>query len=112
LKGRIVIRKLIAALLLLIFAIGSSPKIFFHDLLAKHKDTIGCTKNHHSTAVHKQGINCHFDDLVVTAPFVPTPSVVDCALTLSFQKPEDHFTIDFYSQHHFFSELRGPPSQA
>jgi hypothetical protein len=64
------IKKHIAVLLLLVFAVGIAPKAYFHDLLANHKDGSSCKLTHRSATIHRQSFNCHFDDLVVSAPFV------------------------------------------
>ena len=55
--------------MVLIFA--SAPKAYFHDLLADHKDVVTCC--HPETAspcVHQEAFNCHYDHVVVTAPFL------------------------------------------
>jgi hypothetical protein len=51
--------------------VSAMPKAFIHDLVAQHKDTISCTHGPVKTnCMHIQGINCHFDELVVTIPFI------------------------------------------
>src|SRR6478672_2477555 len=66
------VKKVINICLLLIFFISMMPRAYFHDVLAHHKDGQRCTLSHKSTAVHTRGFDCHFDDLVVSAPFTPT----------------------------------------
>ncbi|HJW16719.1 MAG TPA: hypothetical protein VJ499_06355 [Flavisolibacter sp.] len=68
---RTTIRKPVAILLLFVFMVSAMPKAFFHDLVAQHKDTISCTHGPVKTnCMHIQGTNCHFDELVVTIPFL------------------------------------------
>ena len=104
-----VIQKFIAALLALVFLISIVPKTYFHDLIAHHKDISNCKQVHHKPILHQQGFNCHFDDLVVTLPFVLSAPFSYHQIEIFPEKQKQYFTIHFYSQHHFFSELRGPP---
>jgi len=57
-------------MLLLIFSISIAPKAYFHDLIADHKDYSNCNDFHKNSVLHKEGYNCHFDDLVVSSPFI------------------------------------------
>jgi hypothetical protein len=71
LKQQSVIQKWVAFLLLVVFAISVTPKAYFHEVIARHKDVSVCTHPPQAAhCIHKQGFNCHFDDLVVTAPFL------------------------------------------
>jgi hypothetical protein len=71
LKQQSVIQKWVASLLLVVFAISITPKAYFHEVIARHKDVSVCTHPPQAAhCIHKQGFNCHFDDLVVTAPFL------------------------------------------
>jgi len=65
-----IIRKCSASLLLLLFLIGTAPKAYFHDLVADHRDTASCETHHSTATLHTQTYSCHFDDLVVHAPFL------------------------------------------
>jgi hypothetical protein len=110
LKRKLIIQKITAIWLLLVFAVSASPKAYFHELLANHKDTAGCNQVHNTAAVHQQGYHCHFDELVVTAHFVLAadapellsakgPHIYPCAY---YTSPLSSGTI-----HH---ESRGPPA--
>jgi hypothetical protein len=71
LKQQSVIQKWVASLLLVVFAISITPKTYFHEVIARHKDVSVCTHPPQAAhCIHKQGFNCPFDDLVVTAPFL------------------------------------------
>lgn len=65
------IQKRLALFLLVVFALSATPKPFFHELLAHHKDGLVCN-NHDKTkpCLHQQAYHCQFDDLVVTAPYL------------------------------------------
>ena len=103
------IQKFIAALLLMVFALSMAPKTFFHDLVADHHDGAGCTIEHKATVLHKQVINCHFDDLVVSSPFVLQSDVLTSLANNFYPKK----SLAFYTSHsQSFSrheESRGPP---
>lgn len=65
------IQKRLALFLLVVFALSATPKIFFHELLANHKDGLVCNKQDKSKpCLHRQAYHCQFDDLVVTAPYL------------------------------------------
>jgi hypothetical protein len=64
------IRRLLAALFLLLFAFCVTPKRFLHDLLANHRDT-SMMHGLPQQQVTTSGFHCNVDDLVVVAPFLP-----------------------------------------
>jgi hypothetical protein len=64
------IRRLLAALFLLLFAFCVTPKRFLHDLLANHRDT-SMMHGFPQQQVTTSGFHCNVDDLVVVAPFLP-----------------------------------------
>lgn len=109
LKHKQTIQKIIAFFLLLVFFIITAPRIYFHDLVANHKDFSDCHQQHHSAVLHQQGVNCHFDDLVVTSPFVSLIEQPLLPLAIHFKKKLSAFStllIASFSQH---KENRGPP---
>jgi len=111
LKQRSSIQKFIAFLLLLVFAVSTAPKAYFHDLLANHKDVAFC---HHppttSDCVHKQGYNCHFDDLVVSAPFLSLTEQPVVLINFYFEKKQPAFYYSFPQSFLQHKENRGPPT--
>lgn len=109
LNSKAIIQKLKAAFLLLVFAISITPKTFFHDLIANHKDFSTCKQVHTTAVLHTQGYNCHFDDLVVSMPFLQQPALPVIHLTISYQEKKivaNTPFLSFFSQH---KESRGPP---
>ncbi|MGN6165060.1 MAG: hypothetical protein ACTHOF_11035 [Flavisolibacter sp.] len=110
-KQQAFIQKLLAFILLVVFAISTAPKAYFHDLVANHKDDIvNCTHLPTSApCAHKQGFNCHFDDLVVTVPFLFQKTQISfCALLANADKQTVYlssFSPYFFSH----STGRGPP---
>jgi hypothetical protein len=104
------IQKLIAGFLLLLFSISTAPKAYFHDILANHNDSSGCHQPHKKSAFHVQGYNCHFDELVVTAPFVmQADEPVHFIKFYTEQKPA-RYSISFFPVFLQHKENRGPPA--
>ncbi|HWJ25628.1 MAG TPA: hypothetical protein VNS32_03740 [Flavisolibacter sp.] len=103
------IRKLLAIILLMLFAISAVPKAYFHDLIADHKDVSFCSEVHKTPCAHKQGYNCHFDDLVVHQPFL-LPDDQPVARLRVFSSLDLPQLYTSSTQAFFFhTESRGPP---
>jgi hypothetical protein len=93
-----------------VFLISIAPKTYFHDLLANHKDFPACTQVHKTAVLHSHGFNCHFDDLVVSAPFllqIEQPIAFD---NFYFEKKQSSFYSSFPQSFLQHKEKRGPPS--
>jgi hypothetical protein len=103
------IQKFIAFILLLVFTVSIAPRSFFHDLIANHIDSPGCSIDHKISVVHKQGFQCHCDDLVVSAPFVlqtePLPGVIGG----DFIHKNDQYCNSYFYSILLHQENRGPP---
>ena len=105
-----VIRKTIAAILLLVFSIAGAPKAYFHDLVADHADAPSCDQLHTTSVLHKSAFDCDCDDLVVTTPFVVQSQVFSIR---SFDFLTQHFVADYHSPSTPFvqyTDSRGPPA--
>ena len=109
-RGDSIIKMFTGFLLICTFAISITPKTAFHELIASHND--GCFDNHQfkETQITKQGFSCHFENLVVESPYIwqpqPNPELIGSFFIVS----QSSIQIDLFSQHLYFSELRGPPS--
>jgi hypothetical protein len=110
-KEAINIRKLYAFCFLLLFAISITPKIYFHDAVADHKDaTTTCAHPEKPKAcLHQQGYNCELNDPVISSPYL---SVTIATWSL----PEIYFTISpapsvvsIKQECLIHKESRGPP---
>ncbi len=105
------IRQFIAALLLLVFAFGATPKKFLHDAITQHNHSYKekCVSHHH-TNIAATGFNCQFDNLVVEMPFI---SSVEFSLDFVLVS---HFVFQQYFNKHIVcinectAYLRGPPA--
>ena len=109
-KLSFLMRQIISVLLITLFAFGITPVILLHNLIADHTDVSYHDAQLKGTQVSKSGINCHCESFVVEAQFLNTfkpisliaPDVLPSLLNTFYKS-------NFYSQHHFFAELRGPP---
>lgn len=95
---------------MLVLAVSIAPKTFFHDLVAHHKDLPVCNQAHKTAVFHHQGFNCHFDDLVVTTPFIFENEQPVVFVHFYFEREQaslNSFRLTSFSQH---KENRGPPT--
>ena len=106
------IRSLITGFLLLVFALGITPKLTLHNLFASHKDGSTFVKKTGQTAISKYAFNCQCENQVIESPF----TVVDDCFVLSkakfFTSFENDFTEKYLAHHLFGFTLRGPPAIA
>ncbi len=111
LKENKTIRTFLAFCLLILFVFSTTPKIYFHDVIANHKDVnVSCIHPEKVKAcIHQQGYNCHVEDLVVTTPYLILPA--ENTLLIHCYYPG--FNPAYYSsptQDCFIhKESRGPP---
>jgi hypothetical protein len=105
------IRKLYAFCLLLLFTVSITPKIYFHDVVANHKDVFTtCSHSEKPKAcLHQQGYNCELSDPIISSPYL---SVAISTWSL----PEIYFAIASASaiasnkqECLIHKESRGPP---
>jgi hypothetical protein len=111
LAGFPIIRKFIAGLFLVIFALGVTPKITLHNLVADHQDgRIKSTlSDPFSPQLNKSSFNCQVDNLISESPFV-------AAETFEIEKTSIHFPAlsaplaeQVSAALHFSYGRRGPP---
>lgn len=86
-----------------------TPVFFVHTMFASHQD-----KKSSASAKGYQfsvgGINCHCEDFVAEAQFLNDAQIISITTPKVFSFFNDAVGYTFFSQHHFFSELRGPPA--
>ena len=110
LKDKPVKKNILALALLFVLAVSVVPKTYFHDLIADHKDVLACDHScRTSSHLHHQGFNCHFDDLVVTAPYVFQPFEILFSIDNLYQELNSAYTSSLLHYGVFYKETRGPP---
>lgn len=101
------IKFLLTAVILFVYAFSITPKIFLHNLIATHtdKNDVAISNGVEFSAI---GFNCKCNNVVAESPFIPEEALV------YFNRPF-YFTlyakpvITFFSFDKLYSELRGPP---
>jgi len=96
---------------LLLFTLSITPKRFLHDALANHTDSAR-SQSGDVQEVYASGFQCHADELVVDAPFIPEPAALYSHVTLfsSFDYASPLFPEISHSL--LVSTVRGPPVPA
>jgi hypothetical protein len=111
LKNKPVKKNIVALALLFVLAVSVAPKTYFHDLIADHKDVLICDHScRTSSHLHQQGFNCHFDDFVVTAPYVFQSCEILFSADNLYQDLNSGYTSSLLQYGIFYKDTRGPPS--
>lgn len=105
-----VIRKSIAALLMLVFSFSITPTIVLHNWVADHTDAVKKVNDGSSEQITKQKFYCQCDHIVAESPFTNAEEI-------HLAVPEQNFITDpgqaivaiSVSPNYHFS-LRGPPA--
>jgi hypothetical protein len=103
------IKKIVAAVMLLVFAISITPTIFFHDWLANHTDSVMKTFAKGKEQVGKKLYHCKCDTVVAESPFTEPATVILASTVHFFSLPKFDRKVSFSSSQHIFHSLRGPP---
>ena len=99
-------------MLLVLFALGITPKITLHNLVANHKDgrTKSAFPDPYSTQLSKASFNCQCDNLISESPFVTEPAAAPEMPVSVFDVYQHGFIEEVYSSNCFSFSLRGPPA--
>ena len=105
------IQKIYSVFLLIIFSLSVLPKIYFHDVIANHKDTVSVCDHPENlkACLHQSTYKCDVDDLVVKAPYLILPGVQISELTTHFQEYEATYNFFIQGNELLHKENRGPP---
>ena len=109
---KLLIQKLVACFLLLLFAFSMAPKKFLHDLVANHRDTkySSLKLDNTNTLLSKAGYHCPLDHQIVESPFENILASAD-SVNPDFNSRENcSKRIEFLSFNNRIVSLRGPPA--
>lgn len=106
------IRSFISLLLICTFVLSITPKKLLHTWLANHRDQPTKAAHNQSTSIDVAGYHCNVDNLVAESSFEQTLAEFHLKCPQVFSSFKGELSYSFYSLHHFYSELRGPPSLA
>ncbi len=112
-RSSTVIHRLLAGLMLVLFAFSITPKKFLHNLVANHQDAVAVSFSHddgHTAQVSKAGYHCPCDQLVVQTPFVYQSAAIECTIVPVFAVYQDQHLVSVYNTVPVISFLRGPPA--
>lgn len=104
------IRTAVASLLLLLFALGITPRQLLHDVITSHTDlSISAPPGKHASLC-KTGFNCDCLDLVAESPFIVDGHAVADVLFRPHQLFVPPAQQDASAASVSLSSLRGPPA--
>ncbi|MEO6253201.1 MAG: hypothetical protein ABIO79_07850 [Ferruginibacter sp.] len=106
----LVIKRIVASAMLIVFAISITPTIVFHNWLAGHTDILKKCTHPKDGQVGKQTFNCHCDNIVAESPFTEavTAIVTPAEQVFSLVKFDEQQSLT--SSPTIFHALRGPPA--
>ena len=105
-----IIQQLTGFILLLVFALSTAPKSYFHDLVADHHDdVISCDLAHKTSVLHKKAYHCDCDDLVVSTPFVFQQEFFSVSSLKYFPVKQEFIHSAFAGEFPNRHDSRGPP---
>lgn len=94
----------------MVFAISATPKVYFHPFLARHNDVSFCKEaNKAPTHLHRQGFNCHFDQLVVALPYIYQPASISVDAPALYSEKNAVYLQSYLHCVTTHTESRGPP---
>lgn len=103
------IKKIMASVLLIVFAISITPTIFFHNLFANHVDSVKKRADTKGEQLDSVTFNCHCDNVVATSPFTQAAAQIFPSAELILSSSAVEKEVAFKSSLHLFYSLRGPP---
>ena len=105
-----IIKKIVAAAMLIVFAFSITPTIVFHNWLVNHTDTFKKDAHSKGGQLGKQTFNCHCDHIVAESPFTEPGKVIINYPAQSFSLFKAELQVQYTSSPYFLYSLRGPPA--
>jgi hypothetical protein len=105
------IKKVFEVLMPVIFTFSIAPRMMIHNFVADHKDYFSNKPGdkHKTGQVNQYRINCHAINSVAESPFTDETPAAEIVPLIYFIEKKKVPELNFFSAHHFISELRGPP---
>jgi len=101
-------RKFIAGLMLLLFMMGMTPRMFLHDIFTSHEHADG--NRSHTQEILPKGFQCDVKSLVANAPFIEEEKFGLPLVDIKYFHSYSEDFINFYYSGVFSDySLRGPP---
>jgi hypothetical protein len=106
----LIIKKIVAAAMLLVFAFSITPTIVFHNWLANHSDTVKKSTHTNGDQLGKKTFNCNCDNIVAESPFTEPDKAIITYPTQCFSLHKAEPQVQSTSSPYFLYSLRGPPA--
>ena len=106
----LVIKKIVAAFMLIVFAFSITPTIVLHNLVVNHTDTYKKSADTKAQQLGKQTFNCHCDNIVAESPFTEPAKEISNIPEAIFLIVNAEKQLRFTTSPHIFYSLRGPPA--
>lgn len=104
------IKKAVALIMLVVFAISTTPTIVFHNLFAGHTDSVNNSRDNDNAQISSPVFNCHCDHIVAESPFTDLAQYLNCAKLTAHSVYEEALQAALKSSPDIFYPLRGPPA--
>jgi hypothetical protein len=108
--AKLIMRRLSAGLLLVLFALSIMPKKTLHDALAHHQDLTFSLDDANTPIFHASGFWCHCDNLVVEFPFLSAGLGFEVSRIPRSGSYRPNHAPDFLTNLPLYAALRGPPA--
>ena len=105
----LILKKIVAAFMLIVFAFSITPTIVFHNWLANHTDTYKKSTDTKAQQLGKQTFNCHCDNIVAESPFTEPETFQSSPSIQIFSIAATVAIVQLPLSPHVFYSLRGPP---
>jgi hypothetical protein len=104
------IKKIAAAVMLMLFAFSITPTIVFHNWLAGHTDTVKKSAETKGEQFGKHTFNCHCDHVVAESPFTEPDKTLITYPAEAFSLFKAELQVQYISSPCIHYSLRGPPT--
>ena len=105
----LILKKIVAAFMLIVFAVSITPTIVFHNWLANHTDTYKKYTDTKAQQLGKQTFNCHCDNIVAESPFTEPETFKNSSPVQIFSIAAIVAIVQLPFSPQVFYSLRGPP---
>ena len=106
---QVIIRKVIAAVMLVIFSFSVTPTILLHNWFADHIDSVKKVNGTDQEQLSAKKFFCQCDNIVAESPFTETGNILIPVPGQTFALKQGHRFIQVISTPRFYFSLRGPP---
>lgn len=104
------IYRLAAFVMLVLFTLSITPKLYLHAVFADHTDIVFKKADNGKTQVGKNGFACDCYNQVATSPFTEHAETPEIGILSVYQSFTPHFPSQIIANTQFYFELRGPPA--